>query len=130
MMFVFPRKGRTRKHGEPALAEHHRLGPVDQHPLLGDPAHRARENLRLDVAPGADQVVDRLAVVAALDRLFDDRPFVEVTGDEMRGRADQLHPALVRAVIRPRAIEAGSSEERRVGKECVSTCRYRWWPDM
>src|SRR3546814_19604043 len=21
------------------------------------------------------------------------------------------------------------SEERRVGKECVSTCRYRWWPD-
>src|SRR3546814_17415591 len=22
-----------------------------------------------------------------------------------------------------------SSEERRVGKECVSTCRYRWSPD-
>src|SRR3546814_18864126 len=21
------------------------------------------------------------------------------------------------------------SEERRVGKECVSTCSYRWWPD-
>src|SRR3546814_128342 len=21
------------------------------------------------------------------------------------------------------------SEERRVGKECVSTCRYWWWPD-
>src|SRR3546814_15345109 len=21
-----------------------------------------------------------------------------------------------------------SAEERRVGKECVSTCRYRWWP--
>src|SRR3546814_13402047 len=21
------------------------------------------------------------------------------------------------------------SEERRVGDECVSTCRYRWWPD-
>src|SRR3546814_15055744 len=21
------------------------------------------------------------------------------------------------------------SEERRVGKECVSTCRFRWWPD-
>src|SRR3546814_17935301 len=20
------------------------------------------------------------------------------------------------------------SEERRVGKECVSPCRYRWWP--
>src|SRR3546814_17551640 len=24
---------------------------------------------------------------------------------------------------------AGRSEERRVGKECVSTCRYRWSPD-
>src|SRR3546814_12170199 len=23
---------------------------------------------------------------------------------------------------------AGRSEERRVGKECVSTCRYRWSP--
>src|SRR3546814_11403929 len=23
---------------------------------------------------------------------------------------------------------AGRSEERRVGKECVSTCRSRWWP--
>src|SRR3546814_13010067 len=22
---------------------------------------------------------------------------------------------------------AHSSDERRVGKECVSTCRYRWW---
>src|SRR3546814_7207571 len=22
----------------------------------------------------------------------------------------------------------GRSEERRVGKECVSTCRSRWWP--
>src|SRR3546814_17446117 len=26
------------------------------------------------------------------------------------------------------AMSAMRSEERRVGKECVSTCRYRWWP--
>src|SRR3546814_11424478 len=26
------------------------------------------------------------------------------------------------------AAEAERSEERRVGKECVSTCRYRWSP--
>src|SRR3546814_14283183 len=25
--------------------------------------------------------------------------------------------------------QAGRSEERRVGKECVSTCRSRWWAD-
>src|SRR3546814_19290576 len=26
-------------------------------------------------------------------------------------------------------VEAGRPEERRVGKECVSTCRCRWEPD-
>src|SRR3546814_11041832 len=26
------------------------------------------------------------------------------------------------------AAFVGRSEERRVGKECVSTCRSRWWP--
>src|SRR3546814_11919098 len=25
-------------------------------------------------------------------------------------------------------VEIGRSEERRVGEECVSTCRSRWWP--
>src|SRR3546814_14868701 len=25
-------------------------------------------------------------------------------------------------------VAAPRSEERRVGKECVSACRYRWWP--
>src|SRR3546814_17455570 len=27
-----------------------------------------------------------------------------------------------------RLARGGRSEERRVGKECVSTCRCRWWP--
>src|SRR3546814_19045397 len=26
-------------------------------------------------------------------------------------------------------VADGRSEERRVGKECVSTCRSRWWTD-
>src|SRR3546814_14530699 len=26
------------------------------------------------------------------------------------------------------AGDGNRSEERRVGKECVSTCRFRWWP--
>src|SRR3546814_19297272 len=25
-------------------------------------------------------------------------------------------------------VDGPRSEERRVGKACVSTCRYRWWP--
>src|SRR3546814_12721731 len=42
------------------------------------------------------------------------------------GAANQLmgvfHPDLVGILVRVR------SEERRVGKECVRTCRSRWWP--
>src|SRR3546814_17460183 len=34
-------------------------------------------------------------------------------------------------VMRKTSTPSGSerSEERRVGKECVSTCRSRWWPN-
>src|SRR3546814_9153387 len=90
-----------------ASAKHHRLAAVDQHPLFGDPAHRAREHLRFGIAADADQFLDAVAVIDALDRLFDDRPLVEVARHEMRGGADQLDPALVRAVIGFRALEAG-----------------------
>src|SRR3546814_17689371 len=31
-------------------------------------------------------------------------------------------------VVLMRANNQGSSEERRVGEECVSTCRSRWYP--
>src|SRR3546814_17089322 len=33
-----------------------------------------------------------------------------------------------RRAVRPRAISARRPEERRVGHECVSTCRSRWSP--
>src|SRR3546814_13935849 len=29
----------------------------------------------------------------------------------------------------PGMLKEKRSEERRVGKECVSTCRSRWWPE-
>src|SRR3546814_2397209 len=41
---------------------------------------------------------------------------------QMRSRRFAAGPAGSRPVRRPR------SEERRVGKECVSTCRSRWSP--
>src|SRR3546814_14513790 len=31
-------------------------------------------------------------------------------------------------MLGPTGIGVLRSEERRVGKECVSTCRSRWWP--
>src|SRR3546814_14212850 len=41
----------------------------------------------------------------------------------------QTLPLLTRIVMGLSQFLAGRSEERRVGKECVSTCRYRWSPD-
>src|SRR3546814_21143315 len=38
------------------------------------------------------------------------------------GRSARNLKATLQHHLRPR------SEERRVGKECVSTCRSRWWP--
>src|SRR3546814_18274135 len=42
----------------------------------------------------------------------------------------RLHRSLQIAQIKALDIapEHPRSEERRVGKECVSTCRTRWWP--
>src|SRR3546814_13956874 len=57
---------------------------------------------------GADEIAVAIAVVDAVDR----RP-VFVGG---RARREATFAARIR------------SEERRVGKECVSTCRSRWAP--
>src|SRR3546814_19414978 len=55
---------------------------------------------------------------------FECQQFVEVK----RREAVALHRAEVAA--RPFDPQhGGRSEERRVGKECVSTCRSRWSPD-
>src|SRR3546814_19059772 len=36
--------------------------------------------------------------------------------------------AIANVVVLSMTRELARSEERRVGKECVSTCRSRWWP--
>src|SRR3546814_3642788 len=46
------------------------------------------------------------------------KPFVEAKHGET------IHGNLVRTI----EMASGRSEERRVGKECVSTCRSRWSP--
>src|SRR3546814_16964983 len=51
------------------------------------------------------------------------QPFLEVAAI---ARARQQRPHIEREDRR--FLEEFRSEERRVGKECVSTCRSRWWP--
>src|SRR3546814_14493830 len=55
---------------------------------------------------------------------------------EMKGNHCTLGEALTHrfeiTAATPRFLDywtLGRSEERRVGQECVSTCRSRWWPD-
>src|SRR3546814_19724991 len=48
------------------------------------------------------------------------RSMWEVSGDLAAGR--------LRTVLQDLAAPPNRSEERRVGKECVSTCRSRWAP--
>src|SRR3546814_15264853 len=52
----------------------------------------------------------------------------ESVGEQLRSAGEQLaRPASARDGVMVHA--ALSSEERRVGQECVSTCRSRWSPD-
>src|SRR3546814_12778167 len=41
-----------------------------------------------------------------------------------------LAAGVERASEHPLALAIVRSEERRVGKECVSQCSSRWWPDL
>src|SRR3546814_13956262 len=45
-------------------------------------------------------------------------------GNHMHSRSDRA------AILSPKRLLMGRSEERRVGKECGSTCRSRWSPDQ
>src|SRR3546814_19905940 len=61
---------------------------------------------------------------------------IERPAARLRGRDPPIEPGAVQAVeleahareARAAVIGGERSEERRVGKECVSTCRSRWSP--
>src|SRR5580658_6093689 len=82
--------------------EHHGLAVVQQYPVLEHVGDGASEHAALDVAPLAHQILGRVAVADALDILLDDRALVEIGGDEVRRRSDQLNTSRVRLMIRPR----------------------------
>src|SRR3546814_17442093 len=72
---------------------------------------RARQHIEIErVGPGGGDEFAELLDLARLERLG-----LVVQGFQFR-------------VIVPNLTHRLRSEERRVGKECVSTCRSRWWP--
>src|SRR3546814_6623990 len=56
-------------------------------------------------------------------------------GDSLRLAGFLVNPAEIEHLVESlpgvracQVVGAVRSEERRLGKECVSTCRSRWWP--
>src|SRR3546814_17111755 len=57
---------------------------------------------------------------------------VKTTGNKLKNKIYYRHteyPGGIRSTSLEKMLETPRSEERRVGKECVSTCRSRWSPD-
>jgi hypothetical protein len=69
------------------------------------PANRPGERHALDVAPDTGQLGHAVRMVDAGDLLLDDRALVELLGDVVRRRADELHPARMGLRIGPRSPE-------------------------
>src|ERR1700677_4435676 len=89
------------------LLEDDGAAAVPQHAVLVVPAHRAGEGDPLGVTANRREVFRAAGVVHPGDFLLDDRALVEVRGDVVRGRADQLHAVRVGLVVWPRSLEAG-----------------------
>jgi hypothetical protein len=79
---------------------------VQQDPVLDVPFHRTRQHRTLHVAPRSSAIVYAHGVIDAGDVLFDDRPFIEILSDIVRRRANQFDAAIVRLLVRPRALKA------------------------
>jgi hypothetical protein len=79
----------------------HGLAAVEDHAVLQ--MRIARVSTRRSISrPLAGEILGRVAVADAFDIPVDDRAFIEVPRDVMRGRADQLDSAFMRLVVGPR----------------------------
>src|SRR3546814_892576 len=80
--------------------------------------HRRRETHRL-------QRDARIEIDIRIELLFDEILVRQRNALEFNG--DLQHRIVLVAKFGQNFVR---SEERRVGKECVSTCRSRWWPSQ
>src|SRR3546814_13623421 len=71
-----------------------------------------------------DRGRDRAKSAEDEQRRYPARQIGEITRSQ-KWHEDQ---EILHSLIGPHRLDHGRSEERRVGKECVSTCRSRWSP--
>src|SRR3546814_14299169 len=85
-----------------------------------------------EIIAEAEKVLTALALPVTLDRALVGGAAYEATGHplppETLAKAQAADAILFGAVGDPRFDNVERSEERRVGKECVSTCRSRGSP--
>src|SRR3546814_13407430 len=77
---------------------------------------------------GPMQVAGRLAMMAVERHVSNRGITVACFLSVSLATVSLMTASLVPIVLVPLVILQGRSEERRVGKECVSTCRFRWSP--
>src|SRR3546814_3239185 len=70
------------------------------------------------------RISDWSSDVCSSDLIRPGRPMCPVMNPSVENACTQPSPLFMRAGAQPQV----RSEERRVGKECVSTCRSRWSP--
>src|SRR3546814_12287525 len=71
----------------------------------------------------------RTYVLRHIDLEIDEGDFLSIMGPSGAGKSTLLHIlGLLEDPSDGRYLFLERSEESRVGKECVSTCRYRWSP--
>src|SRR3546814_17163004 len=91
---------------------------IDEAVKMGDKVALFRDG-RLEQFDSPDKVLAHPANEFVADFVGRDRTLKRLP---LASAADVLDRAA------PRVNASDRSEERRVGKECVSTCRYRWAP--
>ena len=106
-------------------AEDHRAVIIEKDAVFGKESDRAGQREPLDVAANLCELLGLLSVTDPMHLLFNDWAFIQIAGDEMGGRPNQFHTAVVGLVI-----WLGSLEPREEGMVDVdhTTTEFRAEP--
>src|SRR3546814_13443365 len=116
-----------------------RTDPLFPYTTLFRSAHRRHAMVVADLHIVEEHLVDMAVAARELDRAHGDARRLHVDpkiGQPLvlgHGRIGAHDDDAIVAILRPArpqflSVDLPRSEERRVGKECVSTCRSRWSP--
>src|SRR3546814_16454708 len=101
---------------------------------------RVMPHLHLSLQSGDNMILKRMKrrhsreqAIALIQRIKAARPETAIGADIIAGfptESEEMFQNSLRLVEQCDIVYGHifRSEERRVGKECVSTCRSRWWP--